>query len=53
MREDLILLALGTFEVERLLALQWPAWWEGNKIIILLSGKSRSDYSLRATGGSS
>ena len=37
MREDLILLAMGTFETERPLALQWPAWWEGHHKSILLS----------------
>ena len=36
-REDLIRLALGTFEAERPLALQWPVWWEGNVKSILLS----------------
>ena len=37
MRGDLILLALGTFEAERPLALQWPAWWQGRDRSILLS----------------
>ena len=36
-RDDLIRLALSTLEAERPLALQWPAWWEGNKNIVLLS----------------